>query len=88
MTIDTLHPLSNATVNVTVEVRLAGSSGFATVRAPQLVFDPMEATALAMALRRNGAGVLAPDRANAVADLLDAAIDRAAALAIEAGDPA
>ena len=33
-------PLSNATVNIRIEVRLAGADGFAIVTAPMLMLDP------------------------------------------------
>lgn len=44
-------PLSNATVNIRIEVRLAGADGFAVVTAPMLMLDPQVAAAVAATLR-------------------------------------
>lgn len=73
--------LDNATVNVTVEVRLASDDGFAIVRAPVLILDPELAAAVAATLRANGLQLIPAVRAHAMADLIDNAIDRAASLA-------
>ena len=74
-------PLENATVNVTVEVRLASDDGFAIVRAPVLILDPELAAAVAATLRANALHLIPAVRAHAMADLIDNAIDRAASLA-------
>ena len=73
-------PLSNATVNIRIEVRLAGAAGFAIVTAPMLMLDPQAAAAVAATLRSNGAALLVPAQAHAMADLIDEALDRAAVL--------
>ena len=73
-------PLSNATVNIRIEVRLAGTDGFAIVTAPMLMLEPQAAAAVAATLRSNGAALLVPAQAHAMADLIDEALDRAAVL--------
>ena len=73
-------PLSNATVNIRIEVRLAGADGFAVVTAPMLMLEPQVAAAVAATLRSNGAELLPPTKAHAMADLIDEALDRAAVL--------
>ena len=73
-------PLSNATVNIRIEVRLAGADGLAIVTAPMLMLDPQAAAAVAATLRSNGAALLVPAQAHAMADLIDEALDRAAVL--------
>ena len=73
-------PLSNATVNIRIEVRLAGADGFAIVTAPMLMLAPQAAAAVAATLRSNGAALLVPAQAHAMADLIDEALDRAAVL--------
>ena len=73
-------PLSNATVNIRIEVRLAGADGFAIVTAPMLMLDPQAAAAVAATLRSNGAALLVPAQAHAMANLIDEALDRAAVL--------
>ena len=73
-------PLSNATVNIRIEVRLAGADGVAIVTAPMLMLDPQAAAAVAATLRSNGAALLVPAQAHAMADLIDEALDRAAVL--------
>lgn len=74
-------PLENATVNVTVEVRLASDDGFAIVRSPVLILDPELAAAVAATLRANSLQLIPAVRAHALADVIDSVLDRAASLA-------
>ena len=72
--------LDNATVNLTVEVRLAADDGFAIVRAPVLILDPEIAAAIAATLRANSLQLIPAVRAHAFADVIDNALDRSAHL--------
>lgn len=72
--------LDNATVNLTVEVRIGAEDGFATVRAPVLILDPELAAAIAATLRANSLQLIPAVRANAIADVIENALDRAARL--------
>ena len=73
--------LDNATVNLTVEVRIGADDGFAIVRATVLILDPEIAAAIAATLRANSLQLIPAVRAHAMADVIDNALDRAASLA-------